>query len=241
MPLIITLAGQKGGIGKSTLAIAIAAEWHRRGVRVLLIDADDEQRTAFMWSEVAAENELDAPPVRALGDNIRSRLPAMLEAEQFDVVVIDTPGRVGKRTTYALGVSHVALLPCGPTGPEIWAMDATLRQARDVAAVTRDLEIAILVTRRQPGTVIGRRARVVLDDTEIPVLETELDYRVTYGEAITGGLGPTTYAPSSEAAREVRRLISELEVRYDISSLTIGAMGRRVARRLGIGRSKRAS
>jgi chromosome partitioning protein len=239
MPLIISLAGQKGGIGKSTLAIAIAAEWHFRGLRVLVIDADDEQRTALTWSEVAAELELDAPPVRALGDDIRSRLPAMLAAEPFDVVIIDTPGRVGKRTTFALSVSHVALLPCGPTGPEVWAMDGTLEQARDVAAVTGELEIAIVVTRRQPGTVIGRRARVVLDDTEVPVLDTELDFRVTYGEAITAGLGPTTYDPESEAAREVRRLISELEVRYDVSSMTMGAMGRRVSRRLG--RKRRAS
>ena len=241
MPLIISFAGLKGGLGKSTLAIAIATEWHRRGLRVLLVDADAEQRTTGTWAEVAAELEHAAPPVHECGDDIRSKLPGWLAASQYDVVIIDTPGhpRVGERTTYALGVSHVALLPCGPTGPEIWALDATLRQAREVATTT-GLEFAILIARRQPGTVIGRRARVVLDDAEVPILDTELDYRITYGEAITGGQGPTTYAPNSLAASEIRQLIRELEARYDVSSLTMSAMGRRIARRLGIGR-KRAS
>jgi chromosome partitioning protein len=234
MPLIIALAGQKGGVGKSTLAISIAAEWHRRGVRVLLVDADDEQRTAVTWAEVAAEHGLDAPRCVPMGDNIRTELLRVIGAEQYDVVIVDTPGRVGTRTTYALGVSHVALLPCGPSGPEIWAMAGTLEQAADVAAVT-GLEVAILITRRQPGTVLGRRVRVVLDDdTEVTVLDTELDQRIAYAEAITGGHGPTTYDSTSDAAREVRRLITELEVRFEVQSMTVSAMGRRVARRLGL-------
>jgi chromosome partitioning protein len=240
MPLVIALAGQKGGIGKSTLAIAIAAEWHRRGLRVLIVDADDEQRTATTWADVAAENGLDAPRVVTVGDNIRTELYRVLGGEQFDVVLIDTPGRVGTRTTYALGVSHVALLPCGPSGPEIWAMHGTLEQAADVAKIT-GLEIAILITRRQPGTVLGRRVRVILDDSPVLVLDTELDARIAYAEAITGGYGPTTYDTSCDAAREVRRLITELEVRFDVESMTAGAMGRRVARRLGLAIGRRSN
>jgi cellulose biosynthesis protein BcsQ len=77
--------------------------------------------------------------------------------------------------------------------------------------------------------------RVVLDDdTEVTVLDTELDQRIAYAEAITGGHGPTTYDSTSDAAREVRRLITELEVRFEVQSMTVSAMGRRVARRLGL-------
>lgn len=226
-PLILALAGQKGGVGKSTLTIALGAEWHRRGLRVLIVDADDEQRTALTWAEVAAELELDAPRVVAMGDAIRAELPSLLARESFDVVLIDTPGRVGRRTTFALGVAGVALLPCGPTGPELWAMSGTLEQVRDVAAV-KPLEVAIVITRRQPGTVIGRRARVVLDDAEVLILDTELDSRVTYAEAITGGKGPTTYDPASDAAREVGRLITELEARYDVPGRRPGGRKRSV-------------
>lgn len=218
MALKIAMAGQKGGIGKSTVGIALAAEWHRRGKRVLFVDADDEQRTALTWSEVAAENGHDSPRTIALGDNIRTTLPALLEDGNFDVVIIDTPGRNGRRTTFALGQADVALFPCGPTGPDIWAMDGTLKQALDVAAVHEKLDLAILITRKQPGTVIGRRARVTLDEAEVPVLDTELEYRVTYGEAITGGQGLGTYAPKSEAAGELGRLIAELERRYGLAS-----------------------
>lgn len=211
-PLVIAVVGQKGGAGKSTLAIALGAEWHRRGVRVLLVDADDEQRTALTWAEVAGELEHDAPQVIALGDNVHTEVRRL--AGGYDVVLIDTPGRNGRRTTRALQVARLALLPCGPSGPEIWAMDASLTQARDVAALTPELELAIVIVRKQPGTVIGRRARVILDEAEVPILDTELEYRVTYAEAVTGGQGPTVYEPHSTAAEEVRRLVAELEQRF---------------------------
>jgi chromosome partitioning protein len=223
LPLVITIAGSKGGIGKSTLAIALADCWHAVGHRVLLVDADDEQRTALTWAEVAGENERDVPQVIALGDNVHTEVSR--QAPSFDIVIIDTPGRNGKRTQRAMRASRLALLPCGPSGPEIWAMDATLAQAADVAELEPNLEIAILVTRKQPGTVIGRRARVSLDEADVLVLDTELEYRVTYAEAITAGTGVTEYAPGSAAAAEITRLAAEIEARFGVRS-------RRTARRV---------
>jgi chromosome partitioning protein len=213
-PFVITLAGQKGGIGKSTLALALAAEWHRLGYRVIVIDADDEQRTALTWADVAEESEHDAPTVTHLGDNLRTQLPRLVEG--YDVVIIDTPGRNGRRTTYALGLSHLAILPCGPTGPDLWAMSATIEQVRDVQALNLELDAAILITRKQPNTVIGRRARTAFDEAELGVFDTELFFRLTYGEAITGGQGPTIYEPDGEAAREIRALMNEISKRIGL-------------------------
>jgi len=214
-PLVVALVGQKGGIGKSTLALALAAEWHRLGYRVLVVDADDEQRTALTWAEVAAELEHDAPTVTCLADNLRTQLPRLVVG--YDVVVIDTPGRTGKRATYALGLAHLAILPTGPTGPDVWALSASIEQVQDVQAIRPELDAALLITRKQPGTVIGRGARrAIVTETGLDVLETELDYRVAYGEAITAGLGPTTYQPTGKTAREVRALMNEISKRIGL-------------------------
>jgi chromosome partitioning protein len=211
---ILCMCGQKGGVGKSTIALSLAAEWHARGVRVLVVDADEEQRTALTWADVADEAKHEAPDVVSMGDNIRSALPSI--AGGYDLTIIDCPGRNGRRATYALGLSDLAVLPCGPTGPQLWAMLGSLTQVRDVQALRSELDAAILVTQIQPGTVIGRRAREALVASEADVLATELYYRVTYGEAISGGRGPTTYAPRSEAAAEIRELVGELEQRIGL-------------------------
>ncbi len=221
----ITLAGQKGGVGKSTIALCLAVELHQRGRRVLVVDADDQQGTALTWASVAAEQALmalrDVPPVVRMGDNIRTDLVRL--AAGYEVTIVDTPGRTGRRAVFALGHSDLALLPCGPTGPEVWAMAGTLEQVRDVQAVHAGLRACILVTRKQVNTVIGRRAARALAETGVDVLETELHLRLAYGEAITAGLGPTTYEPNGEAAREVRALASEVEALVGLASTQKGA------------------
>ena len=214
--MIIVLCGSKGGLGKSTLTIAIACELHARGLRVLIVDADDEQRTSLTWSEVAAEVGADVPQVVVMGDNIITALPPMARA--YDVVLVDCPGGnrdTTKRTSRALGTADFALLPCGPTGPEIWALPKTCEQVQAVQDL-RPFPAYILVCRKQPGTVLGRRARAAIEEAPLPLLDTELDYRITYGEMTTGGQGLHTYEPKSEAAEEVRRLVDELSARMGI-------------------------
>ncbi len=205
---IITLAGQKGGVGKTTIALSLAAEWHARGRRVLVVDADG-QGTAITWAEVAQERKKSVPLVVSMGDNIRDQLSALAEA--YDVTIVDCPGRAGKRQAWALAMSDLAILPCGATGPEIWALAESVDLVRDVQALQPELRAVVAVTRKSTGTVLGRDARRALADTGFNVLNTELAYRIGYGEAITGGMGPTTYQPRSEAAKEIKKLVNELE------------------------------
>jgi len=67
-----------------------------------------------------------------------------------------------------------------------------------------------VLARTRPGTVIARQAREVLELDGVPVLRASLSLRVTYPESQAAGLGPTTYAPQSEAADETRRLLTEV-------------------------------
>jgi chromosome partitioning protein len=226
--MIITFCGGKGGNGKSTLAVSLAAEWQSRGFRVGLVDADDEQRTAFTWCEVALERELDlvlgTPDVEAMDDALLLKELEVYAADH-EITIVDCPGRNGRRVSFALGLSTLAILPCGPTAPQIWAMERSLKQVREVQQARRKhrappLDAAILVTQKIANSVIGRQARQALDESEIDVLSTELFYRVTYGEALAAGLGPTTYAPLSMAATELRALARELERRLGITTPT---------------------
>ena len=224
--MIIAIAGQKGGSGKSTVAIHLAAEWHRRGRRVLLVDADP-QGTALTWGEVAAELGNDGPSVIAIGDNLRATLPEL--AAGFDVVVIDCPGsRHSRRQLGALAVADVAIIPCGPSTPDVWALAETIRLVDDVQAVRVEPLRAAVVVNRRSTTVEGRTARETLEQGgHLPVLRVELGQRVAYSEALAAGLGVTTYAGGSTAGVELRRLVDEVEDFAAADAVELG--GARVA------------
>lgn len=208
--MIIALTGQKGGIGKSTTAACLAVAAMQRGRKVLLVDADP-QGTVRTWGDVAGEGGRSVPTIVAMGATMHrpGQLPEV--AAGYDVVVIDCPPRFGDVLRSALMVADIAVLPCGPTAVDAWALAGTLDVVREAQALRADLAACVLVTRKQGRTAQGRGARAVLETSGLTVLETELGYRVAYQEAIAAGQGVTTYAPRDPAAKEIVKLLDELE------------------------------
>lgn len=220
---VIAVVGKKGGIGKTTIALCLADVWHARGFRVAVVDGDDDDDdgSASTWSDVAREAGISSPPVIPMkGTPVREKVINAIKglAASFDFVLVDTPGALHKRTVYALYASDLALLPCGPSGLDVWKMRRVLAQVREVQQLRPQLDCAIAVTRRQVGTVLGARAAVSLKETNADVLSTELHYRIDYGESITGGYGPHSYNRQGVAAKEVGRLARELEQRCGVKA-----------------------
>lgn len=209
MPKIIAITGQKGGVGKTTIAIAIADELHRRGQKTLLVDADP-QGSARTWGDVAGEQNRDVPTVIAMGANLhrKDQLPTI--AEQYGWVVIDTPGRIGTIQRAALMIADMVVLPCGPTAVDAWALTETLDLLEEAKTIRESLRARILITRVVGGTVIARQAHDALSESGQGILQTQLGYRVAYQEAPAAGLGVTKYAKGSRAANEVIQLVDEL-------------------------------
>ena len=207
--MIVAVAGQKGGAGKSTLAICVAVELQARGRRVLLVDADP-QGTTVTWRDVAAESGHDTPAVVAMGDALRRDLPSV--ARDYDATVIDCPGRAAsKRTTGALLVSDVVLLPCGPAAPDVWALAESVDVVREVQALRPELRAAIVLN-KVDRTAMSKQARAALADVGLPVFKQALGSRVAFAESLAAGMGVTRYAAGGVAANELRRVVDELEL-----------------------------
>jgi chromosome partitioning protein len=220
--MIVAFAGQKGGSGKTTTAVAVAAEWQRRGKRVLLVDTDP-QCSSRTWGEVATEAGHDSPTVVAMGAGLHKsdQLPTLSGA--YDVTVVDCPPRHGEIQRAVLMVAELVVLPCGPSGVDAWALGATLDLITEARTLRPSLRAAVLITRKLSRTVLGSGAREALLPSGLPVLQAELGYRMTYQEALTAGLGVTAYAEKSQAADEVRALVDEL------TELLLGESHRAVA------------
>jgi chromosome partitioning protein len=209
MPITIALAGQKGGTGKSTAAIAVTAELITRGYKVLLVDADP-QGTARTWATIAADAGHPAPTVVAMNSSLHR--PGQLDelARPFDFAVIDCPPRHGDVMRAVLMVADVAVLPCGPSVIDGWALAESLELVRAAQGIRPQLKACVLITKKIARTALGNNAREVLAGAGLPVLSSELHSRVAYQEAPATGLGIAQYAPGTPAAAEVIALVDEI-------------------------------
>ena len=208
--MILAITGSKGGASKSTLAINIAAELHRRRCRVLLVDADP-QGTASTWVAVAAEQQRPAPTLVAMGATMAQadQLPRL--AAGFDHIIIDGPPRLGEVQRAMMLVATCALLPCVPSTRDVWAMSEALELVKEARARVRpDLVAAVMLVRTQPRASITRLSRAALQACGLPVLAAELGQRVAFPQALAAGLGVTEFDPEGRAAEETRALVDEL-------------------------------
>lgn len=206
---IVALCGQKGGTGKTTTALAIAAELKARGRRVLVVDADP-QGSARTWGSVAAEAGRSGPVIVAMGAQMHA--PGQLDdvSGGYDFTVIDCPPSNGSIQRSALMVANLAVFPCGPSALDAWALAESLELVQKAREFRPDLHAVVLITRRVVGTTLGAGARETLSTSGLPVLRTELCHRIAYQEAIAAGRGVAEYAPQDAAAAEVRALVDEL-------------------------------
>ena len=208
MTLTVALCGQKGGAGKTTLAISLAAEWHARGYRVLLVDLDP-QGTATTWGDVASEAGQPGPTVVGMGDAVRTKLPEI--AQDYDVAVIDCPPRAGKRTVGALMVADLAILPCGASPADLWALSEALDVVGQAQSLRPDLSVRIAMNAVLTTSTLGTEIEEELASLDIPRMNTVIHSRVAMARCLATGRGVTTAEPSSLAAAEIKRWVNEVE------------------------------
>jgi chromosome partitioning protein len=210
MTLCICVSSLKGGVGKSTISLAIAGALHVDGKRAIVVDVDP-QRTCASWAARASEAEHDGPPVVSCDAKALRRDLARIVAG-CDVAIVDSPPRLGAETRAAMLAADLVLMPTIPGAADVWALRETLAVFGEARTVRDDLRGAVVLNRSRRTTLTTLTARVLreLDPDEsvgVTVLDAALRDRVAFGEAMLAGLSVAAYAPSSDAAREVRTLV----------------------------------
>ncbi len=208
---VVSLAGQKGGSGKTTTAMNLADAWYKQGLRVLLIDTDP-QGTARTWRDVMEEQEERGPTVVAMSKGFHHDLEQL--AAGYDRVVIDCPPGENTIQRAAILLSDLTIIPCGPGATDIWSMAETFELVRRARMLEPGLNASVLITRKRSNTVIGEQAEEMFRSLEFPCFEATLGYRVAFQEAPNAGLGVVRYKPSGVASREIDALIKEIEANY---------------------------
>lgn len=203
MAVVITVAQQKGGAGKTMLAAQLAAAMAANR-RVALLDIDP-QASLTRWHSLRAGK--NAPAIH-LSTVSGWRLGGELDRlrQQFDVLIVDSPPVIDTDAKLAIRAAGLVLVPIQPSPPDLWAAEATLKLA---AAEKRPLRIVL--NRAPAGGKLRALVEAELARAGTPALAATLGNRTSFPLAFAQGLGVTETAPKSLAATELRALLAELE------------------------------
>ena len=204
--MIYAFLNQKGGVGKTTLAIHVADALSRRRSRVLLIDADPQQ-TAMKWSTFrTGENRFSV--IAMAKPTLHKELPPIYA--DYDDIVIDGPPRVHDLAKSIILSADLVLMPVQPSPADVWATSETVDLVDEARVFKESLKSAIAINRKIVNTVIGRDVREALSTLNTPILQSDISQRVAFAEALNTGQTVMDLDARGRAANEVDAFVSEL-------------------------------
>jgi chromosome partitioning protein len=201
MPLVITVAQQKGGTGKTTLAANLAAALAPER-KTALLDIDP-QHSLTRWHALRPATASALTFSDVSGWRVAAELDRLKSTH--DVVIIDSPPRVDTDARLAIRAATIVLIPVQPSPPDIWAAEDTLK-----LAMSEKRRAAMVLNRVPASGKLRETMTAQLHAANAPLLTSVIGNRTGFATAFADGLGVTEAAPRSIAANELRALLKEL-------------------------------
>ncbi len=199
---ILAVICQKGGVGKTAIAVNLAVEANRARRKVVLIDID-KQASATNWNGERDEGQrLDV-----VKTDLSGLAAALAAAEQrhAELIIIDTPGKTEATT---VPVSRLADFVLIPTYPFFVDMKPAVESAHWVRSSGKPH--AFVINQATPGHVTTEEARAILEGCGFPVFPDVVHRCADIYHSSQGG-SAVEYNPDGKAAEEIKKLFNTLK------------------------------
>lgn len=203
---VVALVGNKGGAGKTTLCVNLAAALSEVAPTVLL-DADP-QRSSLQWRELAERD--DAVAVVDAVDGVAAAVEANRAAHRY--LVIDCPPSVhAVQTAEVLSLCDLALIPVQPSPLDIWATVHIEGKVDEARRSNPGLRALLVINQLEPRTRLSQLIRQGLAELGLPVAQTAIRRRVAYRSSVLEGRTVLDLGERGRAAAdEIGQLIEEV-------------------------------
>ena len=200
---IITIAQQKGGAGKTTMAAHLAVAWAASGKRSVAIIDTDPQGSLTQWHKIRqatmGEGETNLTFASISGWRVRSEIERLRHTH--DLIVIDSPPHTDTEARTAIRAADLVVIPLQPSPMDVWATSATIQICKQervpVKMVLNRVHPQAKLTGAISGDMVGLTAN-------------RFGNRVIFAGSMMQGYGVTEAEPNSLAAEEVRALAKEI-------------------------------
>lgn len=199
---VLAFLSQKGGAGKTTLAVHTAVAAHEAAQDVVLIDTDP-QRSASVWGD-ARQNA--APIVATASVSELDRVLKAARAEGMDLAIVDAAPHAAPEAARIARAADLVAIPCRPTAFDLAAAEGAVRIVK--AAGARAVFVLSACPFRAPEIAETREA---LGEHGLPVAPMEITERRAFARAVATGRAVTEFERDGKAAAKIRALYAWLK------------------------------
>jgi chromosome partitioning protein len=205
--MIISITSLKGGVGKSTLAQNLSVCLAHIGYKVAIVDTDTNASSVH-WSGIRAEEH---PKVTVFGISDSNALRKNIQniQQDYDVIIIDGTPSLSKLVSTIILLGDIVLIPIRPSGLDLWATEKFIEKYEQAKTLKEQVKAFFVMNMYDEKININKETKDVLDELEIPTLQTTIKSRIAYVEAVVQGIGVYEYR-DKKAKEEMANLTKEV-------------------------------
>ncbi len=208
-PYVITIAGQKGGVGKSTLAAHLSVAFAKFGSKVILIDTDPQHTIANWYNlrkEIDQKKRYPLECVNSTGWKVGNEISKFYNA---DIIVIDSPPHMETETKAAIRAADLVIVPCQPSPNDLWSTEST------IGIIEKEGKPKVLILNRCPYQ--SKLLKIIEAHFSSDLTKYFIGNRIAFASAMLSGLTAIEAEPSSTATNEILQIAKTMYNSFPIA------------------------